>query len=175
MKTFILLTFKFLIISSLSYGETKYPFYLDVICADKSLKTLIRTKAKKITLNFSNLKLSEQKDGTTFVKLFVYALKHRNSNTSKDTIIFSATQVNKRRIFELTNEVFKKDNKSSELTKAIAADLMLRDSGIMRHINVAAVDDIYKVDVPIERFLKDLSMNIKSYYESEFFDMFKYK
>jgi len=52
---------------------------------------------------------------------------------------------------------------------------MLRDSGIVRHINVAATDDIDRISVPITRFLRDLSKNIRSYYESEFFDMFKYK
>ena len=45
----------------------------------------------------------------------------------------------------------------------------------MRHINVAAIDDIDSIGVPITRFLKDLSINIQGYYESSFFDMSKYK
>ena len=52
---------------------------------------------------------------------------------------------------------------------------MLRDSGLMTHINVAAIDDVKTINVPIARFLKDLSRNIKGYYESSFFDMFKHK
>ena len=175
MKTLILFTLKFLIISTLAQASTKYPFYLDIISEDKNLETLIRDKAKKITPKFSNLKLREDKDGRVFVKLFIYALRHKNSNVANDTIILSATHVNKRRIFELTNEVFKKDSKSSEFTKTIAADLMLRDSSLMRHINVAATDDIDRIGVPIARFLKDLSKNIQGYYESSFFDMFKHK
>ena len=175
MKTLILLILKFLIICSLANASTKYPFYLDIISEDKNLENLIKDKAKKIIPKFSNLKLNEDKDGRVFVKLFIYALRHKNSNLSNDTIILSATHINKRRIFELTNEVFKKDSKSSEFTKTIAADLMLRDSGLMRHINVAASDNIDRIDVPIKRFLKDLSKNIQDYYESSFFDMFKHK
>ena len=75
----------------------------------------------------------------------------------------------------MTQEVFKKDNKSSDFTKKIVADLMLTDSGIVRHINVAAIDDIDRISIPIARFLRDLSKNIRTYYESEFFNMFKYK
>lgn len=175
MKILIILILKFLIVSSLANASTKYPFYIDIISEDKNLKTLIRDKAKEIVPNFSNLKLKDDKDGRVFVKLFIYALRHKNSHISNDTIILSATHVNKRRIFELTNEVFKKDSKSSEFTKTIAADLMLKDSGLLRHINVAATDDIDSLRVPITRFLKDLSKNIQGYYESSFFDMFKYK
>ena len=175
MKTLILITLKFLIMCSLSHAETKLPFYLNVVGEDKSLKNLVRTKTKKLISNFLNLTLKEEKDGRVFVQLFIYALKHKNSNNSKDTIILSATHVNKRRIIELTKEVFKKDSKSSEVTKTIAADLMLRDSGLMTHINVAAIDDVKTINVPIARFLKDLSRNIKGYYESSFFDMFKHK
>ena len=69
----------------------------------------------------------------------------------------------------------KKIVKVRKFTKTIAADLMLRDSGLMRHINIAATDDIDRIGVPIARFLKDLSKNIQGYYESSFFDMFKHK
>ena len=36
--------------------------------------------------NFPNLTLREDKDGRVFVQLFIYALRHKNSNNSKDTI-----------------------------------------------------------------------------------------
>ena len=175
MKTLILIILKLLIFASFSHAETKFPFYLNVVGEDKSLKNLVRAKTKKLVSNFPNLTLREDKDGRVFVQLFIYALRHKNSNNSKDTIILSSTHVNKRRIVELTKEVYKKDSKSSEVTKTIAADLMLRDSGLMTHINVAAIDDVKKINVPIARFLKDLSRNIKGYYESSFFDMFKHK
>ena len=67
MRTLILLTLKFLIISTLAHASTKYPFYLNIISEDKNLETLIRDKAKKITPKFSNLKLREDKDGRVFV------------------------------------------------------------------------------------------------------------
>lgn len=175
MLKLIFITFNFIIISSLSYADKKFPFYFNVVGEDKTLNKIVRIETKKLVSNFSNLTLREDKDGRVFVKLFIYALRHKNSKISKDTIILSATHINKRRIVELTKEVFKKDSKSSKFTKTIAADLMLKDSGIMRHINVAATDDINTIRVPIARFLKDLSKNIQSYYESEFFEMFKYK
>ena len=175
MRILFLLTLKILMASSFSYAETRFPFYLNIITEDENLKILIKAKTKKLTSNFSNLTMREDKDGRIFVKLFIYALRHKNSNNSKDTIILSATHVNKRRIVELTKEVFKKDSKSSEFTKTIAADMVLKDTGLMTHINVAAIDDIKKINVPLTKFLKDLSRNIKGYYESSFFDMFKHK
>ena len=171
MLKLIFVTFNFIIISSLSHADTKFPFYLNVVGEDKSLNKIVRVETKKLVSNFSNLTLREDKDGRVFVKLFIYALRHKNSKISKDTIILSSTHINRRRIVELTKEVFKKDSKSSKLTKTIAADLMLKDSGLMRHINIAAMDDIDKIGVPILRFSKDLSANIENYYEASFFDM----
>ena len=101
-NSFGIFTLKFLIISTLAHASTRYPYYLDIISEDKNLETLIRDKAKKITPKFSNLKLREDKDGRVFVKLFIYALRHKNSNVSNDTIILSATHVNKRRIFDIS-------------------------------------------------------------------------
>ena len=175
MKILIFLILNFIMIPFSSFAGNKFPFYLEVISDNENLKSIVINKTQEIVPDFSNLTLRKDKDGRVFVKLFIYVLKHKNSNIDKDTIILSATHVNKRRIVELTQEVFKKDNKSSDFTKTIAADLMSRDSGIVRHINVAATDDIDRISVPITRFLRDLSKNIRSYYESEFFDMFKYK
>jgi len=175
MKILIFLILNFIMIPFSSFAGNKFPFYLEVISDNENLKSIVITKTEEMVSDFSNLTLRKDKDGRVFVKLFIYVLKHKNSNIDKDTIILSATHVNKRRIVELTQEVFKKDNKSSDFTKTIAADLMSRDSGIVRHINVAATDDIDRISVPITRFLRDLSKNIRSYYESEFFDMFKYK
>ena len=71
MRTLILLTLKFLIISTQAHASTKYPFYLNIISEDKNLDTLIRDKAKKIIPKFSNFKIREDKNGRDFVKLFI--------------------------------------------------------------------------------------------------------
>ena len=46
MRFLFLLTLNLLLFSSFSYAETKFPFYLNVVGEDKSLKNLVRAKTK---------------------------------------------------------------------------------------------------------------------------------
>ena len=68
MRTLILLTLKFLIISTLAHASTKYPFYLNIISEDKNLETLIRDKAKKLTVIDGSLQ-SKERDVPEYIQL----------------------------------------------------------------------------------------------------------
>ena len=93
-------------------------------------------------------------------------IKHKNSNTSKNRIVLSVVHTNKIRIFQLTDEVFKDNSKSSDQTKRITADLMMRKGGLLSHMNIAAADNVEQIDSALNKFLKQLSINIENYYLS---------
>ena len=147
-----------------SFAEIKYPFFLNVISEDKNLKKTIFNNVKSLTPNYSNLELKEMRDKGVYVELFIYAINHKNSNTSKDTVVLSIVHTNKIRIFQLTNEVFKDKSKSSEQIKKITADLLMRKGGLLSHMNIAAADNVEQIDIALNRFLKQLSLNIEGYY-----------
>ena len=147
-----------------SFAETKYPFFLNIISEDQNLKKTIFNNFKSLTPNYSNLKLKETRDKGVYVELFIYAINHKNSNTSKDTVVLSIVHTNKIRIFQLTNEVFKDKSKSSEQIKKITADLLMRKGGLLSHMNIAAADNVEQIDIALNRFLKQLSLNIEGYY-----------
>ena len=149
-----------------SFAETKYPFFLNIISEDQNLKKTIFNNFKSLTPNYSNLELKETRDKGVYVELFIYAINHKNSNTAKDTVVLSVVHTNKIRIFQLTSEVFKDDSKSSEQIKKITADLVMRKGGLLSHMNIAAVDNVEQIDIALNKFLKQLSLNIKSYYLS---------
>ena len=62
--------------------------------------------------------------------------------------------------------MFKKESKSTEQIKKITADLVMRKGGLLSHMNIAAVDDVEQIDIALNKFLKQLSLNIKNYYLS---------
>ena len=166
MKTIFAFVILFFIYVPTAFSESKYPFFLNVISEDQNLKNRIFNNFKRLTSNYSNLELKEVRDKGVYVELFIYAINHKNSNTSKDTIVLSVVHTNKIRIFQLTNEVFKDNSQSSDQTKRITADLMMRKGGLLSHMNIAAVDNVEQIDIALNKFLKQLSINIENYYLS---------
>ena len=166
MKKFFIIIIVFLIYLPTAFAETKYPFFLNVISEDQNLKNNVFSNVKRLATNYSNLEFKEVRDKGVYVELFIYAINHKNSNTSKNTIILSVVHTNKIRIFQLTDEVFKDNSKSSDQTKRITADLMMRKGGLLSHMNIAAVDNVEQIDIALNKFLKQLSINIENYYLS---------
>ena len=41
---------------------------------------------------------------------------------------------------------------------------MMRKGGLLRHMNVAAVDNVQQIDIALNKFLTQLSINIENYY-----------
>ena len=165
-RTIFISVILFLIYLPSSFAETKYPFFLNVISEDQNLKSNVYNNVKRLTANYSNLELKEKSDKGVYVELFIYAINHKNSNTSKNTIVLSVVHTNKIRIFQLTDEVFKDNSQSSDQTKRITANLMMTKGGLLSHMNIAAVDNVEQIDIAINKFLKQLSINIESYYLS---------
>ena len=166
MKKFFIIIIVFLIYLPTAFAETKYPFFLNVISEDQNLKNNVFSNVKRLATNYSNLEFKEVRDKGVYVELFIYAINHKNSNTSKNTIVLSVVHTNKIRIFQLTDEVFKENSKSSDQTKRITADLMMRKGGLLSHMNIAAVDNVEQIDIALNKFLKQLSINIENYYLS---------
>ena len=166
MKKFFIIIIVFLIYLPTAFAETKYPFFLNVISEDQNLKNNVFSNVKRLATNYSNLEFKEVRDKGVYVELFIYAINHKNSNTSKNTIILSVVHTNKIRIFQLTDEVFKDNSISSDQTKRITADLMMRKGGLLSHMNIAAVDNVEQIDIALNKFLKQLSINIENYYLS---------
>ena len=149
----------------LSFAESKYPFYLQVISQDEVIRTkiseLINTEISNYGMQIKSNK--NFKDGVG-VGLYIYAQKHVNSGINKNTIIFSIAHTSNKRFSELMIEVFKDGSTSTEMTKKITADLILKKKGILKYLNVAAVDEISQINKLIPTILKNLSERIEGYY-----------
>ena len=82
MRTILISIIAFLIYTPSTFAETKYPFFLNVISEDQNLKSNVYNNVKRLTPNYSNLEFKEVRDKGVYVELFIYAINHKNSNTS---------------------------------------------------------------------------------------------